>query len=415
MKIIACGVNHKTAKLELREKMAVSHDQYAAKLKELLSCGSIKEAVLLSTCNRSALYCVGNSILEVKKLFLKLFAKEEGVDETLLTCFEGRKAVEHLMRVACGLDSLVLGENQILGQLKSAYAEACLESAVGLQLSRLFQNVFSMAKRVRASTSIGACPMSIASTAIKLLENSNPSLKSATVLLLGAGEVNKLVARHLVEHDVKKIWVMSRRYSSSVDLAKSIDAEPVELKKLMALLPTVEVVISATTSTVPVISLPMLEKTNKTRGSQYPQIFVDLAVPRDVDPRVGSLPHVLLYTVDDLKQVMCDSTDGRKHAAEQAEAMIQTHAQDFLLWLQSLTAVPTICAYRESLESLQKEELERALKLLRKGESPESVLYELSRNMINKFMHGPTVQLRQAGYEGRADVLLAAKELFDLG
>ena len=317
-------------------------------------------------------------------------------------------AIEHIMNVACGLDSMVLGESEILRQMKDAFAESCAASAVGTLFNKLFQEVFAVSKEIRTSTAIGACPVSVSSAAVNFIKDSYPSsLKEATVLLIGAGGTIDLVMRYLKLHSPKRIVIANRSTQKAALLAEQYSCEIISLAELAGALADADIVISATGSPLPIITSSLLKARKKAL------FIVDIAVPRDVDPLVAELDFVRLYSIDDLKNIIQSNLRGREHAADKAREMIKQKSQDFMTWLVSLeTVATTIRAYRHQVEELCRIELAKALKQLNRGDDPADVLASFSHALTNKLLHTPTVQLRQAGHEGRLELLQLAQELF---
>jgi glutamyl-tRNA reductase len=329
---------------------------------------------------------------------------------SVLYCYLDEEAVRHMMSVACGLDSLVLGEPEILGQMKNAFSEGCAAGSVGSLFHRLFQQIFSVAKEVRATTAIGACPVSIASTTVNLLkQNAQKSLHEASILLVGAGDTIELMLRHLLNHAPQSITLVNRDHEKAKILAGKYASNSGLMIELPKLLTEVDIVVSATSSTLPIITKNMLTKRT------YPLLMVDLAVPRDIEEAVGELPHVRLFSIDDLKSIVKEHIHGRAHAAEKAREVIDKKSKDFTLWMRSLDKVAfTIRAYRKQIEELSDEQLTKAIRQLNQGENPAHVLTSFAHTLTNKLLHAPTVQLRQAVFEGRFELLELAQQLFSI-
>lgn len=404
MTIIACGINHKTAGVALREKVVFSADRLNLYLQDLLAHENIQEAVVLSTCNRSELYCVTDN----PSSLLAWFSGQHNMTPDDLAsawyCYEEACAVEHIMRVTCGLDSMVLGEPQITGQVKEAFSEACAAGSIGTQFNRLFQHVFAVAKEIRTNTSIGGCPVSIASAAVNLAKTHFPNWHEANVLLLGAGETIQLVLRYLQNHNAKNITVCSRRLAS--DLANAFSAKAVDFSELNSALDQTDILISATGSPVPIITKKLL--ISRTR----PITIIDMAVPRDIAPDTAELSSVHLFSIDDLKNVIQQNQQGREHAAQKASEIISRRSEDFMSWLKSLNqTAATICAYRKQIEDLLAIELKKSLRQLERGECAEKVLADFARVVTNKLLHNPSIQLRQAGASGKFELLKLAQQL----
>ena len=408
MPIIACGINHKTAPVALREKVVFTQEKLALYLQDLLAHESVREAVLLSTCNRSELYCHVDDADKIIDWFCRQHAISADVLQSAWYCYSEQAAVEHIMRVACGLDSMILGEPQILGQMKDAFSEACAAGGVGPQFNRLFQQVFSVAKDVRTNTSIGACPVSIASAAVNLAKQIFPhALSQANILLIGAGDTMQLVLRHLQSHSAKHVVIANRNYENACTLAETFSVQSVPLHALEKSLMDADIVISATGSPTPIVTKAMLQHRNK------PIFIIDIAVPRDVEAQVAELENVALYSIDDLKNLIQHNVRGREHAAEKAQQVINQRSVEFIAWWQSLDQVAmTIRAYRQQIEGLCDTELSKALRQIQRGDDPAQVLESFAYALTKKLLHNPSVQLRQAGVEGRFDLLQLAQQLF---
>lgn len=408
MPIIVCGISHKTAPVALREQVIFAAEKLPLYLHDLLANENVREAVLLSTCNRSELYCEADDIQQIVDWFCRQHALPRQTIESVLYLHQDQDAVQHMMQVACGMDSMVMGEPQILGQMKEAFSESCAAGSVGPSFNRLFQQIFSIAKEVRTNTSIGACPVSISSSAVNLIKHSfADAINTANVLLLGAGDTIQLVLRYLKAHHPKQIWIANRSMENAKAVADTFGAEAIAFSELSDLLQKTDIIISATGSTQPIITRHMLEKRSK------PIFIVDIAVPRDVDESAATLPNVQLYSIDDLKMIIQQNRHGREHAAEKAHEMIRKKSHDFMAWLNSLDEVATtIRAYRQQIEELCHAELVKYRRQLQRGDDPADVLTSFANSLTNKLLHHPSVQLRQAGFEGRFDLLELARQLF---
>lgn len=410
MPIIACGINHKTAPIALREKVVFQADKLALYLQDLIAHENLREAVLLSTCNRSEIYCDTDDVAGVQEWFCRQHQIVAQQLQPAWYCHTGQKAIEHIMQVACGLDSMVLGEPEILGQMKAAFSEGCAAGSVGPQFNRLFQQVFAVAKDVRTHTSIGACPVSIASAAVNLAKHvfAKP-LSDAKILLIGAGDTIQLVLRYLQAQPVKKLFIANRHIENATVLAEKFSGKSISFAELPCVLNQVDIVISATGSPLPIVTQSMLQESDK------PIFIIDLAVPRDVDISVADLKQVRLFSIDDLKSIIQNNLHGREHAAEKALQIIIEKSSEFMAWLQAIDQVAiTIRAYRKQIEDLCDAELSRALRQLKRGDDPVQVLASFAHGFTNKLLHNPSVQLRQAGIEGRFELLQLAQQLFTL-
>jgi len=409
MSIIVCGINHKTASIVLREKVFFAPDKLSLYLQDLLTSGTAREAVLLSTCNRSELYCEAEEASAIKKWFCHPWLELSELKEALYI-YEGQKAVEHMMQVACGLDSMVLGEPEVLGQVKTAFSESCTVGAIGSVFHRLFQQIFALAKEIRSTTTIGACPVSVASTTITLAKRLLPSFAESKVLLLGAGDTIELILRYLQNSPVKKTWIVNRHKEKAEQLSQIYSGETGDFSQLVSILSQADVVITATGSIEPIVTADLLKEALKFR--KKPLFIFDIAVPRDVEADAAHLSNVKLYCIDDLKSIIQENQSHRQHAAEKAYEVIKKRSEDFIIHLASQDQVSdTIRAYREQIEAICEAELEKALRQLSHQEA-EAVLRQFAYTVTNKLLHIPSVQLRQAGSEGRLDILRLAKQLF---
>lgn len=415
MAFLALGINHKTASVAVRERVAFTPEKLVEALRELCRLTPSREAAILSTCNRSELY-LEQDALAVDEVLVWLADFHQLNVAELRDCayvHADEAAVRHMMRVACGLDSLVLGEPQILGQMKSAYAVAREAGTVGPLLGRLFQATFSTAKTVRTDTAIGENPVSVAFAAVSLAKQIFADLHRSQALLIGAGETITLVARHLYEQGVKRIVVANRTLERASQLAEQFGAHAVLLSEIPNELVNSDIVISSTASQLPILGKGAVERVLKQR--RYKPIFmVDIAVPRDIEPEVGNLDDVYLYTVDDLHEVIEENLKSRQGAARAAEELVANGADEFMLRLRELAAVDVLKAYRQQCESLRDEELAKAQRALANGSPAEEVLQQLARGLTNKLLHAPSVQLKKLTAAGRLDALALAQELFAL-
>ena len=415
MTLLALGINHKTAPVEIRERVAFTPETLPQAFSELTATNGVNEVAILSTCNRTELYCgiEGEDGGMVRDWFSRFHNLSLADVEPYFYTHPDRHAVRHILRVASGLDSMVLGEPQILGQMKQAYSTANAAGTVGELLNRLFQHTFSVAKQVRTDTAIGASPVSVAFAAVSLSKQIFNDLSKHTALLIGAGETIELVARHLHESGVGRIIVANRTVERAHNLAQEFGGYAIALSEIPDHLHEADMVISSTASQLPILGKGAVESALKKRKHR-PMFMVDIAVPRDIEAQVGQLDDVYLYTVDDLQEIIQEGLRSRQEAAQQAEEIIDTQVTHFMNWLQSLGAVDTIRDYRMSVEAMREQVLQGALAQLRKGYSPEQAMQDLARQLINKLMHAPCSNMKQAGYDGRTELLLAARELFNL-
>ncbi len=415
MAIFAFGINHKTAPVDIREQVAFTPEKLPRALTGILEQSPASEAAIISTCNRTELYCElhANDSDALIRWFEDFHSLEHNTLEPYIYSFTDQDAVKHILRVASGLDSLVLGEPQILGQIKDAYGTAADAGTIGRQLNRLFQHTFSVAKQVRTDTAIGNSPVSVAFAAVSLAKRIFANLQDHTALLIGAGDTIELVARHLKDQNIKKMIVANRTVERAQLLAEQFNAEAIALADMPSRLVDADIIISSTASQLPILGKGAVESALKARKHR-PMFMVDIAVPRDIETEVGDLRDVYLYTVDDLHDVIEEGQQSREQAAEQAEEIIENETQHFLGWLRSLDAVDTIRSYRDKADIIREEALQLAQKQLAAGKDPSQVLQELARSITNKLVHDPSVQLNRAAYDGRNELLDMAQELFNL-
>nr|WP_067285998.1 glutamyl-tRNA reductase [Marinobacterium profundum] len=415
MALLALGINHKTAPLEVREKVAFAPEQLVDALEHARASGRLKEIAILSTCNRTELYC-STDAAGLESLLQWLGDYHHLAPAMLTQCIYAhwdQDAASHMMRVASGLDSLVLGEPQILGQLKSAYALSQGQGLAGAELGRLFQQTFAVAKQVRTDTAIGQNPVSVAYAAVSLAQHIFSDLGSSRALLIGAGETIELVARHLSQAGVRSMIVANRTLGRAQALADSVGGRAIVLADIPQVLAEADIVISSTASQLPILGKGAVEDALKKRKHK-PVFMVDIAVPRDIEPQVGDLDDVYLYSVDDLKDVIEENQRSRETAALEAEEIIARGALAFMRQLRELDAVGTLTALRSRAETLRDEALEQAMKLLRNGKPADQVLELLANRLTNKMLHSPTIQLRKASADGREEMLQLVQELYQL-
>ncbi|WP_428771835.1 glutamyl-tRNA reductase [Vibrio sp.] len=401
MSLLAIGINHNTASVELREQVAFGPDKLPQALEQLTHNGSVGGSVIVSTCNRTELYCNvkpggKGKLIDWLSQFHQVSA--EALKPSMYV-FEEQAAIRHLMRVSCGLDSLVLGEPQILGQVKQAYGDAREHQAVDATMEKLFQKAFSVAKRVRTETDIGGNAVSVAYAACTLAKHIFESLEKSTVLLVGAGETIELVAKHLSANGCEKMIVANRTRERALGLADQFGAEVISLPQIPDVLHQADIVISSTASPLPIIGKGMVESAIKARRHQ-PILLVDIAVPRDIESQVGELNDAYLYTVDDLQSIVDSNIEQRKVEAVQAEAIVSEESAAFMSWMRSLEAVDSIRAYRKQANEVREELLSRSIQALASGADAEKVLVELSNKLTNKLIHSPTRAMQTAAEQG---------------
>jgi glutamyl-tRNA reductase len=418
MSIVAVGINYKTAPIAVREKIAFSPDRLAIALQEMLAAVQCHEAVILSTCNRTELYLVQDGDISITQArvvqWLEQYHKVPAASiSPSLYWHQDQAAVNHMMRVACGLDSLVLGEPQILGQMKQAYGQAKAADSMALIMDRLFQRTFGAAKQVRTDTEIGASAVSVAFAAVNLAKHIFASLTKTRVLLVGAGETIELVAKHLFENNVGHITVANRTLSRAEKMATKIGADVVTLAQIPEQMAKADIVISSTGSTLPLIGKGMVEHALAQRKHQ-PIFMVDLAVPRDIEEQVADLEDVFLYTVDDLQGIIAKNMDNRRKAAVQAESIVNSQTASFMGWLRGLNTQNAVLSYRNQCQDERDLLLEKAMSQLKSNKAPEAVLSELATKLTNKLMHAPTRALQSAAQGGELDKLIYLRDIFDL-
>ena len=413
MSLITLGINHKTAPLDLRERLAFTPQSLPEALLSLKKLDHIAEASILSTCNRTEIYCVTTK--DNDQAIIQWFSQFHGVDinqvRQHLYLHAHEETVRHAMEVACGLDSMVLGEPQIAGQMKTAYALASENGTVGLLLGKLYQRVFAVSKQVRTDTDIGSSPVSVAFAAVSLAKQIFGDLKQTTVLLVGAGETIELATRHLHSQGVNKIIIANRSIERAQKLADAFQGEAISLQQIGSHLHRSDIVISSTASPLPIIGKGTVERALKQRRHE-PIFMVDLAVPRDIEPEVNELDDIYLYSVDDLQSVINENMENRQQAALQAREIIDTQVTHFLDWQKSLGAVDIIAQIRQHTQNISNEVLNKAKKQLAAGQRPEEVLDYLAYTLTNKFLHQPSTHLRQASQDERDDILDVAQNMF---
>lgn len=403
MTLLALGINHKTAPVALREKVAFTPDSLVAALSSLKHLPGVEESVIVSTCNRTELYARVNP--DATPCLLSWLAQFHHVDKNDIASnsylFEQDDAVKHIMRVASGLDSLILGEPQILGQVKQSFGDARHSGMVSAEFERLFQHAFAVAKRVRSETDIGANAVSVAYAAVQLAKHIFAELPKRNVLLVGAGETIELVAQHLKEQGVGRLAVANRTVARAEMLASQLQADVLTLSQLPAHLKDFDIVISSTASQLPLIGKGMVEDALRQRRNM-PMFLVDLAVPRDIEEQVNELGDAYLYTVDDLQHIVEQNMASREQAAQEAEKMIAHQVVEFMTWKQSQQSIDLVKQFRERGMQQRDELTEKAKHQLAEGRAPDEVVQELAYKLTNALMHAPTKALRQAAAQDNA-------------
>lgn len=435
MTFVVIGINHRTAPVDIREKVVFAGNELPEALRELVAVAGVRESVIISTCNRTELYCfTDTSSADSPSTHLRPTAHLQIADSnaqplidwllhwhdlaphqldlsSTLYQLRGAAAVEHVFTVACGLDSLVLGEPQILGQLKDAYRAALDEGATGPYLNRLLQTAFSVAKRVRTQTHIGASAVSVASAAVAMARTVFERFEQHTALLVGAGDTIALAARHLHAHGLRRIIVANRSLDKAQELAAEFNGFAIELDAIATHLPEADIVISSTASPTPIIRFDAVRAALRVR-KRRPMFMVDIAVPRDIEAEVAKLEDVYLFTIDDLHHVVNENLESRREAARDATQMIATEIAQFEQQLKTLDAVPTIRQMRDEADTLRAQTTEQARRMLATGRDPREVVEFLATTLTNRLLHAPSQRLRDAAERGEVELLQAAKALF---
>jgi glutamyl-tRNA reductase len=410
MELIVIGLNHKTASIEIRERLAFSEEGLGKALLQIQSLPSLKENMIVSTCNRVEIYGAARNGDEAACELRQFISGFHGLPlkefEHHLYLFTSEAAVRHIFRVASSLDSMVVGEPQILGQIKSAYQLSVESKTSGLILHRLLHRAFHVAKRVRAETQIGNSPVSVSSVAVELGKKIFESLERKTVLLIGAGEMCELAAQHLMAGGVERILVTNRTYERAVALAGRFSGEAVAFEEMNTGLKKADIVISATDSPQYLIRYDQVHRVMKDR-KQRPIFFIDIADPRDIEPKVGDIENAYLYNLDDLQNVANDNIKDREKEAEKAEALVQEEVAGFVAWYRSLEVTPTIAALRKKFEEIRKKELEKTFSLHPNlSEKERQSLEAMTSAIINKILHSPLALLKRTTEEGATDLYL---------
>ena len=408
------GLNHNTAPLEIRERIVFAGPEIPAALNEVQDLSGVSETVLLSTCNRTEFYLMTDDSGQaaLKDWLLGVRQLDEGFHDSLFL-LEDADAIRHIFRVACGLDSMVLGEPQILGQLKDAWRQAQEAGALGSDLGRLMQHTFSVAKKVRTDTEIGSSPVSVAYAAVHLAQQFFAGFSKHTALLVGAGVTIELVAKHLRRRDLGRLFVANRNFDRARNLAGEFGGYALPLSELEGTLPEADILISSTASPDPVISREAMEQAIKAR-KRKPMFACDIAVPRDIHPDVAKLDDVYLYTIDDLDKVVLEGQDSREAAVSDANRILDDEIHRYLSVQRARQTVPTINALREHADSVRDEVLAQALRRIGNGADGQEVLEYATAAMLKKLLHHPSVKLREAGESGDEELVAAARKLFGL-
>jgi len=408
------GLNHNTAPVEIREQVIYSGDDIDRALAALVQLQGIDEAVILSTCNRTEFYLESDDGgLAALASWLKVDQSLSKDAEAALFTLNNEEAIRHLFRVACGLDSMVLGEPQILGQLKDAFRQAEQSATVGSRLKRLFHHTFSVAKKVRTDTEIGSSPVSVAYAAVNLANQFFAGFSKHTALLIGAGTTIELVARHLSGKGIGRLFVANRNFERAQNIASQFDGFALPLSEIEGTLPEADILISSTASTEPIVTTEQMR--NAVRARKRKPIFaVDIAVPRDLEAGIDELDDVYLYTIDDLEKVIVEGQSNREAAAVDADRILVDEMRRYLSIERSKEVAPIITALRDHGDALRHEVLEQARRRLAKGADPDEVLEFVTASLLKKILHQPSVRLRQAGEQSDQAFIDTIRELFGL-
>ncbi len=408
------GLNHNTAPVEIREQVIYQGDDVDRALHELLRLQGIDEAVILSTCNRTEIYLEADDtgITAVGSWLRDDQSLSEDAEAALFT-LNSEDAIRHLFRVACGLDSMVLGEPQILGQLKDAFRQAEQSDTVGSHLKRLFHHTFSVAKKVRTDTEIGSSPVSVAYAAVNLANQFFAGFSKHTALLIGAGTTIELVAKHLYGKGIGRMFVANRDFARAQSVAAQFDGFALPLSEIEGTLPEADILISSTASSEPIITTEQMQNAIRTR-KRKPIFAVDIAVPRDLEAGIAELDDVYLYSIDDLDKVIDAGKSNREAAAVDAQRILDDETQRYLSIERSKEVAPIITALRDHGDALRHEVLEQARRRLAKGVDQEEVLDFVTSALLKKILHRPSVRLRQAGEQSDQAFIETIRELFGL-
>ena len=413
MPFFTLGLNHRSAPLQVRERVVFNVDALPAALRDMAARAGVEEAAIISTCNRTEIYASTEDPQAAERLRGWL-AQSHNLDPDWLAphlyAHRDGEALRHLLRVSAGLDSLVLGEPQILGQAKDAYLEALNAGTMGRLLGRAFQHAFATAKQVRTETAIGSSPVSVAFAAVSLAKQIFGDLSAKTALLIGAGEMIELTARHLHQQGVRALVIANRTAERAQNLATAVGGKAVSLEEIPEQLVHSDIVISSTAAPLPILGKGAVERALKRRRHR-PIFMVDMAVPRDIEPQVGELADVYLYAVDDLKGVIDEGLRSRQEAAVQAEQIIDLQVERFMAWLRGQEAIATLRRFRDQAGAHRDEVLERARRRLARGESPEATLQYLAHTLTNHLLHAPTIGIREAAGQGDHALVEAARTL----
>lgn len=413
MSLIAYGINHQTAPIAIREKLSFTESQLPHALQTLVKQSNVNEAVILSTCNRTEIYTNGDDIDSIQHWLTDYKSLSHDQLSHYGYVHHDTNAIKHIMRVASGLDSMVLGEPQVLGQMKQAFHIANQSGTIGNHLKHLFPAVFETSKHIRTHTEIGSHAISLAYAIVQLSKKIYGDLAACRVLLIGAGETIELVATHLHGIGLSQLIVANRTMEKTQGMVDTLNVQAIRIQDIPHHLKETDIVISATASQLPILGKGMIESTLQHRKNK-PLLLIDLAVPRDIEPEVASLQNVHLYNIDDLQTIIANNVKSRTNAAKQAEAMIDTQTALFMQKMRLYRASHVITEYRDRLDKIRVSELEKALSQLQKGHDAKNVLELFSQQLINKIMHHPTIKLREAASESECEMFQRIKTFFEI-
>ncbi|KTC65398.1 glutamyl tRNA reductase (plasmid) [Legionella adelaidensis] len=408
MVFVACGFNHKSASLNFREKVALTAENQDLLLYKLINSNAANEAVVMSTCNRTEIYCESSSIEHLSHVVADFHQLPEQSIKPHFYVHTGNQGIRHILRVASGLDSMMIGEPQIFGQIKRSYEFAYQLGSVKENLQKIFPFVFKASKRIRTHSGIGNNPVSIAFAAVQLIEKAFKNFEPLTVLIIGSGETSSLVAKYLHKNGASKFIIASRTEDNAKNLAHNFNGVAVSIMDLHQHLVKADVVISATACPFPFINQSLINDVLKQRN-QAPLFLLDLAVPRDIEANVAEIENVSLFNIDDLESIVEKGRSERQEAALKAEQLVEIELEEYIRWHRSLRANQVICDYRSQMKELTQAELQRALQKLASGQCQEIVLNEFANRLLNKLTHSPTVGLKEAAQDNRIELLDFAK------
>lgn len=401
---VACGLNHKTAPLSVREKIALPVAMQDQLLRQLINLPAIHEAAILSTCNRTEIYCHTSDPTQLMPWLKEEYQLPHSTMTSSFYMHQGNDGIRHVLRVASGLDSMMVGEPQILGQMKQAYQQACQAGTARQHLRQIFPSVFSASKRIRNQSGIGNNPVSIAYAAVQLASQLFDDFSALNVFIIGSGETSSLVVKYLQQQGANRFMIASRTRENAALLANQFSGEALSISDIPAYLPQADIIISATACPLPFISKTLVHNALEQRD-QKPMFFLDLAVPRDIEPEVNELDGAHLYNIDDLQSIIEKGMNERLDAAQYAEQLIDAELDNYIHWHRSLRAKQVIRKYRTQMQDIAQIELQRAMQQLSAGHCQHTVLTEFSDRLVNKLTHRPTVGLRRAARDNRNELL----------